>query len=207
MTKKHNQIKFEIVADQIFKVYGQQSILPILFGLASIFRDEIKSEEPFPILFLKGRFTTGKSSLSSFIQRVFDTSKNTDGVMYYGLEHKYLEKLNSSGLLRLDDYRSSPQNDAGLKAIVDGRVISIGTNSSNNSPVTYKMTASVIVCSAAMPEEETVACRFILVENQINVYSQLQTLRFDHLNQFFKNNNCNCSDEILLHKNFVKENF
>lgn len=58
-------------AKLFIKVYGDQSIIAILYWIATIFRKEILQHTYFPILFLHGSKCTGKSILMNSLQALY----------------------------------------------------------------------------------------------------------------------------------------
>lgn len=198
------QIEFSEIAKQVYEVYGQQSVLPILFGVASIYREHIISVNHFfPILFLKGSFATGKTSLSSSLQIIFSKS---NVVMFDPVKSSDIHAgVSEKGIVILDEYHSGNKADASIKAAYDNAEMkTVGRKMKIDS---RKATAAVIVLSHELPKDVTVLSRAILVSNENAKYSETQIDNFNSLQETLRSNDCNCVSELAVRGEFLANHF
>ena len=194
------KISFSEITKQVYDVYGEQSVLPIIFGVASIYRDRIVSiTGSFPVLYLKGGFATGKTSLAVAIQTIFSESNSmlSEKLKVTDLQAAFTTK----GIAILDEYNGSLKFDGAIKANYDDVKIFHGTN--NNKIETIKFDSSLIITSAVLPGCQTVLGRTVLVSKENSDYSQYQREKFSHLHGNLYRKNCNCVQELLDAKSYT----
>lgn len=200
----NNKKEFSEISKQVYEVYGQQSVLPIIFGVASVYRDHIISVNNFfPVLFLKGGFATGKTSLSSSLQMIFSESNVT---MFDPVKSPDIHaSLSEKGIMILDEYHSGNKADASIKAAYDNAEMkAVGREMKVDS---RKATAAVIVLSHELPEDVTVLSRAILVSNENAAYSEKQIDNFNVLQESLRSNDCNCVSELAGRGEFLANHF
>ncbi|MEN9909097.1 MAG: hypothetical protein RLZZ540_2246 [Bacteroidota bacterium] len=198
---------FEQISSELYNVYGQQSIIPMLFGLASVFKEEITSTTySFPILFLKGTFATGKSTLSFFIQEAFSGNTSTQSLVNnYEYSELFTAVRNASGICVFDEYRANDRSDLLLKNAYSPRSFHLGKG--NREQSIPKPIASFIVLSKYNPTDAPLLSRSIFIENEFNNYSQTQIENYRRLQELFQENNCKCLDEIYSKREHFKSCF
>lgn len=198
------QIKFSEIAKQVYNVYGRQSILPIIFGVASIYRDHIINVNHFfPILYLKGSFATGKTSLSSALQLIFSESNVT---MYEPVKSPDIHAgISQKGITILDEYNSSNRSDVAIKAAYDNAEMK--TVDRKMKVDSRNATSALIVLSHDLPADVTVLSRAILVSNENRNYSASQVESFNLLQDTLRSNACNCVSELSNRSEFLSNHF
>ena len=198
------QSSFSEIAKQVYQVYGQQSVLPILFGVASIYRDYIISVNGFfPILYLKGSFTTGKTSLSTALQLIFSESNIT---MYEPVKSIDIHVgMSQAGITIIDEYNSGIRSDVAIKAAYDNAEMkTVGKNMKVDN---RNATAALMVLSRDLPTDVNILCRLILVGNEKNDYSTFQVDNFNALQETLRSSNCNCVSELKGNLEFLSNHF
>jgi len=199
-----NQITFSEISKHIYTVFGEQSVLPIVFGIASIYKEHIISRnQAFPVLYLKGSFATGKTSLSSTLQAVF--SNHIINIDSSVKRSDMYESIMQKGIVIIDEYNSNNNCSIVIKAVYNnaelkraGKVNLVNVGNANSA---------IIINSQSLPKDETILARTILVINEKNNYSKTDALQFNNLMDVFIKNNCNCLSELISYQSIVKYSF
>lgn len=188
---------FSETSKQLYSVYGQQSVLPILFGVASIFRDHIINEtNGFPVLFLTGTHATGKTTLSTAIQHIFSNEKNIlDGDCFTKL-------LAYKGIVILESNMSGGLHDEMIKNTYLNHHWCQNQDGSKRG-----LFVSLIVLSQKLPTDPMVLTRSILVKNDRNVYSETEKQKFIALHKKMETSDCNCISELTEYSEIVAYRF
>jgi DNA primase len=190
----NEQISFSEITKQVYDVYGDQSVLPIIFGVASIYRDHIVSVTgSFPVLYLKGGFATGKTSLAVAIQAIFSQSKS---MLCESVTSKYFYKtMTPKGIAIFDNYSCDFRYDGAIKASYDD--VNIYSGRSTNKGANMKLDSSLIITSTDLLTSQIVLSRTILASNENSDYSKFQRQSFQQLHDNLNRNNCNCVEELV----------
>ena len=188
---ENEQPKFEAVAEQLYKVYGNESIIPMLYGLATIFKDEIRQTTgSFPLLNIQGVAAAGKTSLSRAISTLF--SYDSSNIVHSGFKSSEIkERSNLDIIVVIDDIDLDIRTKGFLKSVYDGTVSMMGSAKLNKIENT-KNKVSIIINSQEKISDEIIEARCIFQELKRIPYSiemdkefnKMQELLYQYLNYY-----------------------
>lgn len=187
---------FETTAEQLYKVYGSECIIPMMYGLATIFKNEIRhSAGFFPLLNLQGVAASGKSFLSRAISTFF--SNEASGRFYYGFNDKeVISILGQDKILVIDDFNFQPEKTKSIvKANYDGVCFTLGSKTAKEQPKNIFNKVSFIITSQEAIECETIQARSILQELSYRPYTKGGNVEFNKMYDLI-NDNLNYYQEI-----------
>jgi hypothetical protein len=198
------QISFKEVSKEIYETYGTNSILPIVYAVASVFKPEIiKVSGCFPILILNGAFATGKTSLTSFIKQMLGQPME-----YYDLNNRtnLTKTLTKNNIAFFDDFTLSDleKNEHFIIGTYNNAIFCICKKDSKGFQE-FPLNSALILSMVEMPNNEIILNRCLI---QRFVKADLPKIYLLDESIFFDDKyNCDCSDEIISYRHIIEKNF
>lgn len=184
--------------------------LAILFFIGALFRDHIFEvcENYFPILFLFGKPSTGKTKMAEGLLAMFGIKQdvlNLSNTTKAGISKKLAEFFNA--LAFLDEYKNSldPEIIQFSKSIADGQGRNKSDLTSDEKTTSTPINSAAIMAGQEKPTTDIalftrcLLCTFL--EREFNKAA------FDELTDLQKGGLTNVTLEILRNRQFVEQNF
>lgn len=171
------------------KAFGTNGIVGLTYCMATMFKDIVVSETRFfPILFVFGRKSTGKTEFSISLSRLFQSEEeisNISNTTIYSIAEK-MEGL-SNGLVTFDEYQED--TDSEKRDLIKG--IHDASGRTARSEITSERSKTSVPCGVlitgnAMPVQDSTllsrmlyleAHRHTRVQKEIDVFTKLKYLR------------------------------
>lgn len=171
------------------KAFGSNGIIGLTYCMATMFKDIVVAETRFfPILFMFGRKSTGKTEFSITLSRLFQAEEeisNLSNTTIYSIAEK-MEGL-SNGLVTFDEYQedTDPEKRDLIKGIHDASGRTARSEVTSERAKT-SVPCGVLITGNAMPVQDATllsrmlyleAHRHTRVQKEIEVFAKLKSLR------------------------------
>ncbi|MDQ6479828.1 BT4734/BF3469 family protein [Dyadobacter sp. LHD-138] len=205
----------DISFQEFWKLYAtahtyDKSFVPICFYIFSLFRDiGLKYKNFSPILFLKGGYGTGKSSMIRVLTAAFGykqegvnlKSKNTDAALIK------LMSQTSNAIIWFDEFHNELPNEGLLQAAYDndGYHKSTGDNESIDTN-TVEIYSALALTSNYLPQNDIFFSRCLYIGINSQKKTDQQTEAFNKLNDL-EDTGLGClTVELLRHRQILEAN-
>lgn len=206
----------DISGSQYFKlmreVHREHAISGILFSLASVFQDLISDKfHFFPILFLYGPASSGKSQLAIASQSLFGLPQpqiNLGQALTTGkaMMREFAQFSNSIGIL--NEYKGGlPGVDDMIKGLWDRQGYKRGTLDSKVATEEVPILSSVLMTGNYYPTNEIVVSRIIAEEMIKDTFNMEEKRKFEELEDAIKMGASRITQEIIHQRKAFEENF
>lgn len=209
---QESETDFKTWCNQVVKVHRQHGFIGVTFGLACLFSDVIfKHGGFFPMIFLYGEASTGKSKLIESIQHLFGypqkpltiTGKaNTDKAKI----RKFAQFNNM--IVFLEEYRNSVPTDTieMLKGLWNRYGYERGNLNSAYSTETIPISSGVMMTGNDYPNDDALLTRLIIDEMMKSEFSEAERLEYQKLVDMMNNGYSSIVGEVIQHrKEFEKQ--
>lgn len=206
----------DVSATQYFKllreVHREHAISGSLFSLASIFQDMISDKfHFFPILFLYGPASSGKSQLAIGCQSLFGLPQpqiNLGQALTTGkaMMREFAQFSNSIGIL--NEYKGNlPGVDDMIKGLWDRQGYKRGTLDSKVATEEVPILSSVLMTGNYYPTNEIVISRIISEEMTKDTFSLEEKRKFEELEDAIKMGVSRITQEVIHLRTQFEDNF
>lgn len=207
-----NEIPFLDFMTQAAKVHRQHYISPILYGIASLFRDLIINKlNSFPILFLYGQGGTGKDELGRMVMSLTGVPQMPISLEAEISTQKATMRMLAkfrNGIMMFSEYkRGNQKQDGALKGIYDNIGYSIGTLESKFSTDYIPVEAGLILTGNEFPDSEPLLQRLIWTQMDKNVFTQKEKEYMEVHKQHLSKGMSEYAVIFLRHRKLVEEKF
>jgi hypothetical protein len=224
MPTSNNKLKhrFKLTDSQMdfnswFQIYVQthtleKAFIPACFYLMSLFRDiVIKHKGSSPILFLKGRAGTGKTSVVKNLTPLFGYEQELISLKSKNTEAALVKLMNQSSntLLWMDEYNLDFQYEGLLQAAYDnaGYHKTPDNSRGNTDTDSIEIHSALALTSNYLPKNQIFFSRCILVSIEDNKKTQIQRDSFQQIKELELQGLGCISVEILKNRTLIEENY
>jgi len=208
-----SKITFEDWAFQMKLVHRDHAMLSISFLLSAIFTDYLfKTHGFFPLLFIYGEASTGKTMMVQSLQSIFGTPQPSMSILSDADSpkariRKFAEFKNM--LVFLEEYRASVDNKINewLKSIYNripyGRATRDYSFHTDNVP----FNSSVAITGNDFPADDALITRCIIDEMHKSSFDEFERKEFDKLIDMLDKGISHCLAEILEHRDYFIDHY
>lgn len=203
---------FKTWASLLFKAFGQNSGMGILYTVLSLFRDIVFSEVGFfPFLFLFGDFGTGKTSFTEKLLALF--GKDVIGTPLNNATIIALSRLASSrnnSLFYFKEYTNETDGHAEdfILTAYDGAGRTTGIKSMDSKTKSFPVRSALIFDGNSMPTQKSaILSRMILLNFESSTFTIEETEAFNKLKSLSDLGFGNVLIEILKLRTYFEDNF
>lgn len=195
---------------KMFTVFGENSMIAILFSFSSIFQDIIEEDGGFPILFLQGQTSSGKDQLAKCCQSFLgdqQTAINIESGVSTAKAHIREFAQFSNSICQFSEYNNGDrQLDGILKGIWDRNGYKRGTIESSVATDSVPILSSLILTSNYFPEEPALVSRLLWIELNKNEFTDDEKARYNDLKDITSQGISSYTNQIVEFRNdFSKE--
>lgn len=214
---REGNLTFEEYAKYLYKAYGLNGAIALVYDIASVFRDIVfRHTNFFPHLFkfgVKGTAKTTHTSLSQALFGIPQTAINLEGVSTEkGLSRKLSQLRNS--LIVLEEYTNSVSNKTIglLKSIYDGIGSEKAQFSNDNRTHSSPVLSGTIILGNELPTVKSALFDRIILLNydkgtEHNQYTDEEKKAFESLETERNNGFGNVLLQILQHRQIIEKEF
>ena len=205
-------IRFEQIAAKLVQVHREHGMIGLVFIVAGLFSDRVFAQHGFfPMAFLYGEPSTGKSHMSKVIQHFLGdpqeamqvTGKSTDKAKI----RKFAQFVN--GLVVLEEFSNSI-GDAGfqwLKGLNDRNGYERGTIDSNFGTDNVPITSAVILTGNDYPQNDALLTRLVVIEMLKNTFSEKEKNAFAELTDLMEKGYSSVIAQLYAHRDAFDEEY
>lgn len=205
-------ITFEQLARQLVTVHREHGMIGLVFTVACVFSSKIFAHHGFfPMAFLYGEPSTGKSKLTQALQHFFGdrqeamqvTGKSTDKAKI----RKFAQMVD--GLVVLEEYSNSI-GDAGfqwLKGLNDRNGYERGTIDSNFGTDNVPITSGVVLTGNDYPQNDALLTRLLVIEMLKNDFDNKANEQFALLTEMMEQGYSCVLGELVRHRDAFDEEY
>ena len=204
--KKFIYLESKISAFELFKktidVHDGHGISAILFSIASLFNDYIFDKtKGFPLLFLYGQASSGKTQLAYFCQSFlgnYQTPLNiSNGVSTKVAGIREFAQF-SNGISHLAEYKPNiGDTDSKVTGIYDKNGYKRGVIDSNVGTDSVPILSSGLITGNYFPSDEPLISRLIWLEMQGKEQNEISKQKYYDLGEIIDNGISSISDELI----------
>jgi hypothetical protein len=209
---KDSKVKFNEWAELINKVYGANGQIGLCFYISSLFRDYIIAElDSFPMLYLFGQRSSGKSTMAKSFMRMFGEAQDSISLENPSSVKAIFRTLANfcNAIVHLDEYKNSCGKDTVgmLKGFFDGYGYKRSMFSNDTRTHMTPVLSSVITSGQEMPNiDNALFTRYLLLQF-LNSLKDAHDENFNALKALEKKNLSSITCEIVSHRDIIKKGF
>jgi DNA primase catalytic core len=202
-------------SELMIRVHLENGMWATMYFITTLFRDFIfAKEEFFPILFLFGQPTTGKSTCSRSINSIF--YKGSSGFnLQSGTPVGFFRRLSRGRncITWFDEYNNeiNDQRFGNLKGSYDGAGHEKGMKTNDNRTQVTKVNTGILISGQFMPtrDDNSLFTRVILLtfERKQEDLTEEDRKSFSELSEYEKKGMSNLIVEVLKYRDYFEENF
>lgn len=208
-----SKISLEDWAFQMKIVHREHGMLSMAFILSAVFTDFLfKAHGFFPLLFIYGEASTGKTMMVQSLQSLFGTPQPSMSILSDADSpkariRKFAEFKNM--LVFLEEYRASVDNKINewLKSIYNripyGRATRDYSFHTDNVP----FNSSVAITGNDFPADDALITRCIIDEMHKSSFNEFERKEFDKLADMLDKGISHCLAEILEHRDYFIDHY
>jgi len=208
-----SKVSFEDWAFQMKLVHREHGMLSMSFLLAAVFTDFLfKAHGFFPLLFIYGEASTGKTMMVQSLQSLFGSPQPSMSILSDADSpkariRKFAEFRNM--LVFLEEYRASVDNKINewLKSIYNripyGRATRDYSFHTDNVP----FNSSVAITGNDFPADDALITRCIIDEMHKSSFNEFERKEFDKLVDIMEKGISHCLTEVLQHRKYFIDNY
>lgn len=209
---RQGTIDFKTWTDLIFKAYGINGGIALLFTINALFRDIVYDElNFFPYLFLFGPAGVGKSSFTDIYLKLFgkkETGESLKNSTIKGLARKCAQRNNGIVFFKEYDANLPPATHKFTKDAYDGAGYTRAMTTNDKRTDTILVQSAIFIDGNVLPSSESAVFDRMIILNfekdshtadETNAYKELLKKSNDGLGQIVK--------EILAHRKKFKSEF
>lgn len=205
-----NQITFKAWSNQMCLVHGYHAQVGILFGIACIFSDIIfKNNGFFPMLFLYGEASTGKTKMIEAIQRLF--GKPQSPIQITGKANTDKAKIRkfaqfNNMLVFLEEFNNTADLEM-LKGLWNRYGYERGNIDSAFGTDSVPISSGVVLTGNEYPLNDALLTRLLVIEMQRTEFSAEEKKQFSILEDMMNEGYSSIIKEIIQHRAHFKNEF
>lgn len=211
-TYKEGILDFKDWSELIYKAYGINGAIGIIFLVLALFRDYILSLTGFfPFLFLFGDQGAGKSNYINFFLHLFGEPNNGISLLNStdkGFSRSLTQRTNA--LYYLKEYTNAIDKKTVdvFKTGYDGELYTMAQKSNDNKTITLEITSACMVDGNELPTSEAALfARMIVLNFEDNKFSKESTVAYKTLLENRDKGFCQVTRELLKYRPFIEEKF
>lgn len=200
-----NDITFEQLAALFVTVHREHGMIGLVFVVACIFSSKIFAYHGFfPMVFLYGEPSTGKSHMSKVMQHFFGdrqeamqiTGKSTDKAKI----RKFAQFVDA--LVVLEEFSNSIGDNGfqWLKGLNDRNGYERGTIDSNFGTDNVPITSGVILTGNDYPQNDALLTRLVVIEMLKNDFTPAEQQKFGELSEMMERGYSGVLRELMRHR-------
>lgn len=206
-------VSFEDWAFQMKIVHRDHGMLGVSFLISAVFTDYLfKTHGFFPLLFIYGEASTGKTMMIQSLQSLFGSPQPSMSILSDADSpkariRKFAEFRNM--LVFLEEYRATVDSKVNewLKSIYNripyGRATRDYSFHTDNVP----FNSSVAITGNDFPADDALITRCIIDEMHKSSFNEFERKEFDKLIQMLDRGISNCLTEIVSLRSYLKDNY
>ena len=204
-------ITFEQLGHKLVQVHREHGMISLVFTVACLFSSRIFAYHGFfPMVFLYGEPSTGKSHMSKVMQHLFGDRQESMQITGKSTDKAKIRKFAQfvDGLVVLEEFSNSI-GDAGfqwLKGLNDRNGYERGTIDSNFGTDNVPITSGVILTGNDYPQNDALLTRLVVIEMLKNDFSNAEQARFGELTELMeKGYSCIIAELMKYREQFEEE--
>ena len=198
-------IRFQEIAAKMVQVHREHGEIGLVFMVAALFSDRIFAQHSFfPMVFLYGEPSTGKSHMSKVMQHFLGDPQEAMQVTGKSTDKAKIRKFAQfvDGLVVLEEFSNSI-GDAGfqwLKGLNDRNGYERGTIDSNFGTDNVPITSAVLLTGNDYPQNDALLTRLVVIEMLKNDFSAKEKEAFGELTDLMERGYSSVIAELYRHR-------
>lgn len=205
-------VRFEQFAKLFVEVHREHGMIGIVFVVACLFSSKIFAHHGFfPMVFLYGEPSTGKSHMSQAMQHVFGDRQEAMAITGKSTDKAKIRKFAQfvDAMVVLEEFSNSI-GDVGvqwLKGLNDRNGYERGTIDSNFGTDNVPITSGVILTGNDYPQNDALLTRLVVIEMLKNEFTQAEKEKFADLSEMMETGYSGIIPELMKHRDAFEEEY